>query len=159
MNCPFGRSTQPHGEAGVSRSSWTSQEPWEMSTWDLNASGPRSWEAGCSWPGEEGQFLGNSRLVTPSALFPSVWVLAWVHWTSLVAQTVKHLSTMRETQVPSLGWEDPLEKEMAINSSTITWKIPWTEEPVRLQSMGPQRVGDYWATSRSHFHSYLLLWT
>ena len=47
---------------------------------------------------------------------------------SLVAQTVKQLSTMRETQVRSLGWEDPLEKEMAIHSSTIAWKIPWMEE-------------------------------
>ena len=44
-------------------------------------------------------------------------------------------------QVRSLGWEDPLEKEMAIHSSTIAWKIPWTEEPGRLQSMGSQRVG------------------
>ena len=57
------------------------------------------------------------------------------------AQTVKHLSTMRETQVQSLVWEDPLEKEMAIHSSTIAWKIPWTEEPGRLPSMGSQRVG------------------
>ena len=54
---------------------------------------------------------------------------------------VKHLSTMLETQVQSLGWEDPLEKEMAIHSSTIAWKTPWTEEPCRLQSMGSQRVG------------------
>ena len=61
--------------------------------------------------------------------------------TSLVAQTVKRLSTMRETRVRSLGWEDPLEKEMAIHSRTIAWKIPWTEEPGRLQSMGSQRVG------------------
>ena len=61
-------------------------------------------------------------------------------WTSLVAETVKCLSTMRETQVRSLGWEDPLEKEMAIHSRTIAWKIPWTEEPGRLPSMGSQRV-------------------
>ena len=54
---------------------------------------------------------------------------------------VKHLSTMQETQVRSLGQEDPLEKEMAIHSSTIAWKIPWTEEPRRLQSMVSQRVG------------------
>ena len=54
---------------------------------------------------------------------------------------VKRLSTMQETRVQSLGWEDPLEKEMAIHSSTIAWKIPWTEEPGRLQSMGSQRVG------------------
>ena len=62
--------------------------------------------------------------------------LEWV-----VAQTVKRLSTMRETWVRSLGQEDPLEKEMAIHSSAIAWKIPWTEEPDRLQSMGSQRVG------------------
>ena len=60
---------------------------------------------------------------------------------SLVAQTVKRLSTMPETRVRSLGWEDPLEREMAIHSSTIAWKTPWTEEPDRLQSMGLQRVG------------------
>ena len=62
-----------------------------------------------------------------------------------MAQTVKRLSTMQETWVPSLCREDPLEKEMAIHSSTIAWKIPWTEEPGRLQSaplsMGSQRVG------------------
>ena len=51
---------------------------------------------------------------------------------------VKRLSTIRETQVQSLGWKDPLEKEMAIHSSTIAWKIPWTKEPGRLQSMGSQ---------------------
>ena len=58
-----------------------------------------------------------------------------------MAQMVKRLSTMWETRVQSLGWEDPLEKEMAIHSSTIAWKIPWTEEPGRLQSTGSQRVG------------------
>ena len=61
--------------------------------------------------------------------------------TSLVAQTVKRLSTMRETWVRSLDREDPLEKEMAIHSSTTAWKIPWTEEHGRLQSMGLQKVG------------------
>ena len=62
------------------------------------------------------------------------------HWTSLVAQMVKRLSAMQETRVQSLGWEDPLEKEMAAHSSTLAWKIPWMEEPGRLQSMGLQRV-------------------
>ena len=57
-----------------------------------------------------------------------------------VAQTVKHLPTMRKTWVQSLGWEDPLEKEMATHSSILAWKIPWTEEPGRLQSMGLQRI-------------------
>ena len=59
---------------------------------------------------------------------------------SLVAQMVKYLSTMQETQVQPLGWKDPLEKEMATHSNTLTWKIPWTEEPGRLQSMGSLRV-------------------
>ena len=54
---------------------------------------------------------------------------------------VKRLLVMRETWVRFLGWEDPLEKEMAIQSSTLAWKIPWTEEPDSLQSMGSQRVG------------------
>ena len=64
---------------------------------------------------------------------------------SLVAQTVKCLPTMRETQVRSLGGEDPLKMEMATHSSTLAWKIPW-EEPGRLQSMGSQRIGHDWAT-------------
>ena len=58
----------------------------------------------------------------------------------LVAQMVKHLPAMRETWVRFLGREDPLEKEMAIHSSTLAWKSPWTEEPDRIQSMGSQRV-------------------
>ena len=69
--------------------------------------------------------------------------------TSLVAQRVKHLPAIRETWVRSLGWEDPLEKEMATHSSTLAWKIPWTEKPGRLQSMGSQRVRHDWATSLS----------
>ena len=62
------------------------------------------------------------------------------YYASLVAQMVKHLPTVQKTRVQSLGWEDPLEKEMATHSSTLAWKIPWTEEPGRLQSMGSQRV-------------------
>ena len=61
--------------------------------------------------------------------------------TSLVAQTVKRLPTMQEIRVQSLGWEDILEKEMATHSSILAWKIPWMEEPDRLQSRGSQRVG------------------
>ena len=60
---------------------------------------------------------------------------------SLVAQMVEHLPTMQETRVRSLGGEDPLEKEMATHFSILAWRIPWTEEPGRLQSMGSQRVG------------------
>ena len=57
-----------------------------------------------------------------------------------LAQMVKRLPTMRETRVPSLGWEDLLEKGMATHSSILAWRIPWTEEPGGLQSMGSQRV-------------------
>ena len=62
-------------------------------------------------------------------------------WASLVAQRVERLPAMQETWVRSLGQEDPLEKEMATHCSTLAWKIPWTEKPGRLQSMGWQRVG------------------
>jgi len=68
---------------------------------------------------------------------------------SLLAQTVKCLSTMWETRVWSLGWEDPLEKEMAIHSSTIAWKIPWTEEP------SPWGRKELDTTERLHFHFHL----
>ena len=60
---------------------------------------------------------------------------------SLVAQTVKSLPAMWETRVRSLGWGDPLEKDMATHSSVLVWRIPWTEEPGGLQSLGSQRVG------------------
>ena len=60
---------------------------------------------------------------------------------SLVAQRLKRLPAMWETWVRSLGWEDPLEKEMATHSSILAWRIPWMEEPGGLQSMGLQRVG------------------
>ena len=62
-------------------------------------------------------------------------------WASLVTQTVKNLPAMQETQVRPLGWEDPLEKGMATHSNVLAWRIPWTEEPVKLQSMESKRVG------------------
>ena len=60
---------------------------------------------------------------------------------SLVAQMLKNLPAVQDTQVRSLSWEDPLDKEMATHSSVLAWKVPWTEEPGGLQSMGSQRVG------------------
>ena len=69
-------------------------------------------------------------------------------WASLVAQVVKNLPAMWETWLQSLGWEDPVEKGMATNSSILAWRIPWTEEPSRLQSLGSQRV----RTQLSNFH-------
>ena len=66
-----------------------------------------------------------------------------------MAQTVKHLPTMQETWVRSLGWEDALEKEVATHSCILAWKIPWTEKPGKLQAMGSQRVGHDRVTSLS----------
>ena len=83
----------------------------------------------------------------------------------MVAQMVKRLPAMWEIWVRSLGWEDLLEKETATHSSTLAWRIPWMEEPGRLQSMGSQRVGHDWVTSLSFllyvitvgFSAYLIL--
>ena len=76
-----------------------------------------------------------------SITFNSIKFGSYSFTLQLEEETVKHLSTVRETWFRSLGWEDPLEKEMASHSRTIAWKIPWTEEPGMLQSMGLQRVG------------------
>ena len=93
-----------------------------------------------------------TQLLTPPA----------INGASLVAQIVKNLPAMWETQVWSLGWEDSLEKGMAIHLSILAWKIQWTEEPGGLQSMGSQRVGHYRTTftyslARSLTHSLTLL--
>ena len=77
----------------------------------------------------------------------------------LVKKTCLPVQETQETGVPSLGREDPVEKEMAIYSSTVAWKIPWTEEPGRLQSMGSQRVRHDCATSLSLFSHYVPLQT
>ena len=76
---------------------------------------------------------------------------------SLVAQSVKNLPAVQEIWVRSLDWEDPLEREMAIHSSILAWKISWTEEPGGLQSMGSQRIGHDWATNtNTNTHSLIL---
>ena len=87
-----------------------------------------------------------------------VWDFIWIPRASLVAQMVKHLPAMQETRVQSLGWEDPLKKEMTAHFSILAWKIPWTAEPGRLQSTGSLRVstgslrvGHDWVTSLSLF--------
>ena len=76
---------------------------------------------------------------------------------SLVVQTVKSLPAMRETQVQSLGQEDPLEKEMATHSSILSWRIPWTEEPGGLESMGSQKVRHDWVTNTFTFFQTIAL--
>ena len=71
-------------------------------------------------------------------------------WASLVAQMVKKLLAMQETQVQSLGWEDPLEKGITTHSSILAWRITWTEESGGLQYMGLQRIGPSWVTKYTH---------
>ena len=79
---------------------------------------------------------------TSHVLWPKKELITHTHIrASLVAQRLKRLPAMWETWVRSLGREDPLEKEMTTRSSILAWRIPWTEEPGRLQSMGSQRVG------------------
>ena len=99
---------------------------------------------------DQGGHLAQARAIRFS--FQEIWNQLWKAWTSLVAQMVKSLPIMWETRVQSLGQEDLLEKEMATHSSILAWKIPQTEEPGRLQSMGSQRIGHDWATSLSLFH-------
>ena len=82
-----------------------------------------------------------SLFLTQKSLYVYVCMYVCLLSLSLVAQMVKHLPTRWETWVQSLGQDDPLEKEMATHSSILAWKIPWMEEPGRLQSMGLQRVG------------------
>ena len=73
---------------------------------------------------------------------------------SLVAQTVKNPPATQDTWVQSLGWEDPLEKRMVTPSGDLAWRIPWTEKPGSLQSMGSQRAGHDWVTNTHTFPSY-----
>ena len=81
---------------------------------------------------------GLKQLSTP--YIPLFYHLLYIFWASLVAQTLKNLPAMRETQIQSLDWEDPLEKRMATHSSILAWRIPWTGEPGGLQSTASQRV-------------------
>ena len=80
---------------------------------------------------------------------PEEGYLLQYSWASLVAQNVKYLPKTQETWVQSLSWEDPLEEGMATHSGILAWRIPWTEEPGRLQSMGLQSVRHDWATKHS----------
>ena len=112
--------------------------------------------------------MGPEHLLSPRPFLWLLGFLAWAlaplglifsspskYWTSLVAQTVNCLSTMRETWVRSLGWEDALEKEMATHSSTLAWKIPWTEE--LGAGYCPWGREESSMTERLHFHFQILV--
>ena len=84
------------------------------------------------------------------SLLASLWIWYYaLYWVFLVAQMVKNPPAVWETWVQSLDWEDPLEKGTIIHSSILAWRISWTEEPGKLQSMGLQRVGHDWETFTS----------
>ena len=87
------------------------------------------------------QYFKINELIFSYTTLPRFLDTFFLNWVSLMTYRVKCLPAMWETRVQSLSREDPLEKEMATHSSTLAWKIPWTEEPGRLQSMGSQRVG------------------
>ena len=90
-------------------------------------------ESACN-AGDPGSIPGSGRSTGKGIGYP-------LQYSSLVAQLVKNPLAMQETWVQSLDWEDPLEKGMATHSSILAWRIQWTEEPGRVQSMGSQRVG------------------
>ena len=103
-----------------------------------------------------GRYTGEGKGYTPQYGNPER--LSFINRASLIAQlVVKNLPTVQETRFLSLGRENPLEKELTTHSSILAWKIPWTEEPGRLQSMGSQRVRHDWATNTS-LHPPLLGW-
>jgi len=141
---------------------------------------PQSFPASVSFPmcqlfASSGQSIGVSASTSVLPMNTQDWSpLGWTGWislqskglsrifsntTSLVAQRLKHLPGMRETWVWSLGREDPLEKEMATQSSTLAWRIPWREEPCRLQSMGLQsqtRLSDFTSSQFKSINSSAL---
>ena len=87
---------------------------------------------------ELGSLISKLKVTDQDTIFSFTLSVSWV---SLVAQTVKSPPATQETWVRSLGWENPLEKEMATHSSIVAWRILWTEEPGGLQSVGSQRIG------------------
>ena len=133
----------PFCECNSGHHLWSNWDAVSVTSFPLN---PPSWSSPRLLWDPKACFLGLDHRIYPFIL--CIGELG----NSLVAQRIKHLPAMRETRVWSLGWEDPLEKEMATHSSILAWRIPWTEEPGRLQSTGSQRVRHNWATSL-HFTS------
>ena len=147
---------------------WPSQRS-KMSPWCLRAVVPKGWPMGfrrsigksarsklfSSWHWDICYLLSFTVLTFTGMMqkqiaFANCWCLT-SYRPSLVAQMVKNLPAMQETQVRSLGWDDNVEKGMATHSSILAWRIPWTEEPGGLQSMSLQRVRHNWGTNTFPF--------
>ena len=111
---------------------------------------PTQFQLQSFWPSFEAQIKGN---FLHKAIFPSIINQLFAHyWVSLMAQTVKNLPAKQETQVWSLGGEDPLEKKTATHSNILVWRNPWTEEPGRLQSIGHKELDTTERLTVSLFH-------
>ena len=145
---------------------WVFQICWYIECSTFTASSFRIWNSSTGIPSAPLAWfvvmLSKTHLISHSRMSGSRWVItpsllsgSWrgkrYYRVSLVAQLVNNPPTMQENLVQFLSQEDPLEKGQATHSSTLAWKIPWTEEPGRLQSMGSWRVGHDWATSLSLF--------
>ena len=109
--------------------------------------------AGALGPTVWNEMRDNGSKVLDASKENTKWWKRPVKTASLVAQMIKNLPAMQETQVQFLGWKDPLEMGMAIHFSILAWRIPWTEEPGRLQSMGSPRVRHHWVTN-THTHTH-----
>ena len=139
----LGREDLLEKEMATHSSILTWEIPWTEEPGGLQSLGSQrighNWTT-CTAPHYSFTFI--KRLFSSSSLSAITVVSSAYLRASLVAQMVKNLPAMQETQLWSLGWEDPLEKEMATHSSILTWEIPWRKECGELQSMGLQRVGE-----------------
>jgi len=140
--CPFSH-LQHHSPTSICICvSTRSHNHFQITKWGFPGSSARK-ECTCS-AGDPGSIPESGRSPGEVLDYPLQY-----SWASLVAQTVKNLPAMWETWVQSLGWEDPLEEGMAICSNILAWRIPWTEEPGGLQSIGSQRVRHDWVPKHS----------
>ena len=137
---------------GTSASTWSFQLIFRVDflyDWLIWSCCPRDSQESSSAP----QFESINSMVLSLFYGPILTSLA-----SLVAQMVKNLPVMRDTKVLSLGLEDSLAKQMATHSSILAWRVPWTEESGKLQSIGSQRIGHDWVTNTHTIHTHIHTW-
>ena len=137
---------------GTSASAWSFQLIFRVDflyDWLIWSCCPRDSQESSSAP----QFESINSMVLSLFYGPILTSLA-----SLVAQMVKNLPVMRDTKVLSLGLEDSLAKQMATHSSILAWRVPWTEESGKLQSIGSQRIGHDWVTNTHTIHTHIHTW-
>ena len=126
--------------------------------WSSSGGREHSWGSYLSFPFNSSYTIGQGTKVIPFTMSIPILFQQPEKWASLVAQLVKNLPAM-ETPVQLLGQEDPLEEGMASHSSILAWRIPWTEDPGGLQSMGSQRVRhDWWAKHSAEMTTWWIFW-